>query len=150
MTVPRVGGRLLLVDDSSRVLLIHERLEDGSTHWLTPGGGVEDGEDPRDAAVREALEEAGIPIALPADAQPVLRTRRLWSWAGVQYDQVDHFYLARVPDGTAARPGRLTAVEQQTLIEMRWWTLPELAATRETLLPADLADVLAALLAGAV
>lgn len=147
MTVARVGGRLLLIDASARLLLIHERLEHGGTHWLTPGGGVEDGEHPREAAVREAVEEVGIPVTLPADARPVLRTRRLWSWAGVEYDQVDHFFVARVPDGTVASPAALTDVERQTLIEMRWWTASELAGTTATLVPANLADVLTGILA---
>ena len=142
MSVQRTGGRVLLLDPGNRLLLIHERLEDGSTHWLTPGGGVEGHEHPRDAARREAMEETGIAIALAADAEPVLTTRRDWSWAGVDYDQVDHFFVARVPAGTQVTPRGLTAVEQQTLIETRWWSSAELHATDAVLLPLDLADVL--------
>lgn len=147
--IARVGGRVLLLDDSRRVLLIHERLEHGGTHWLTPGGGVEDGEHPRDAARREAFEETGIEIVLADDAEAVHRTRRDWSWAGVEYDQVDHFFLARVPDGTPVEPRALTAVEQQTLLGERWWTVAELQATDEVLVPPDLGDVVAAVLARA-
>ena len=44
----------------------------------------------------------------------MLTTRREWSWAGIDYDQVDHFFLVRVPDGTRAVPQGLTPVEQQT------------------------------------
>jgi 8-oxo-dGTP pyrophosphatase MutT (NUDIX family) len=143
MTVARVGGRVLLIDASDRVLLIHERLEGGGTHWLTPGGGVEDGEEPREAALREAFEEAGVAIDLPPGTDPVLVTRRDWSWAGVVYDQTDYFFLARVPDGTPTRPHRLTDVEQQTWIEFRWWTLAELQRTDAALVPPNLAEVLA-------
>lgn len=141
--IRRLGGRVLLFDRSGRILLIHERLEDGSTHWLTPGGGVEAGEHPRDAARREAQEETGINIRIAANAEPVHVTRRLWSWADVVYDQVDEFYVARVPDGTPARATALTDVERLTLIEMRWWPPAELAATGEVLLPDDLAELLA-------
>jgi 8-oxo-dGTP pyrophosphatase MutT (NUDIX family) len=144
--VPRVGGRLLLVDPDDRVLLIHERLEFGGTHWLTPGGGVEAGEGPADAAAREAVEEVGIAVSLPAGAEPVLTTRRDWSWDGVDYDQVDHFFLVRVPDGTVAQPQELTGPEQQTRIGERWWSVAELRATEDVLVPPDLADVLSRLL----
>jgi len=144
--VPRVGGRLLLVDPDDRVLLIHERLEFGGTHWLTPGGGVEAGEDPADAAAREAVEEVGISVTLPAGVEPVLTTRRDWSWDGTDYDQVDHFFLVRVAAGTVVRPQALTGPEEQTRIGERWWTAAELQATEETLVPPDLGEVLSQLL----
>ena len=147
--VPRVGGRALIVDDSGRLLLIHERLEGGGTHWLTPGGGVENGEHPRDAARREAFEETSIVVDLPDSAEPVLITRRDWSWAGVEYDQVDHFFLVRVPDGTPSEPRKLTDVERQTWLGLRWWTAPELCATGEVLVPADLGTVLTRVLRAA-
>jgi 8-oxo-dGTP pyrophosphatase MutT (NUDIX family) len=140
---------VLLVDESERVLLIHERLEDGSTHWLTPGGGVEPGEHPRDAARRESVEETGIEIDLAAEAEPAFVTRRDWSWDGIEYDQVDHFFLVRVTDGLDVRPGALTAVEQQTWLGTRWWTVEELQATAAVVVPADLGAVLAQLLGGA-
>ena len=141
--IQRLGGRVLLFDESGRILLIHESLEDGTTHWLTPGGGVEAGEHPRDAARREAREETGIDIRIAPDAEPVHVTRRIWSWANVFYDQVDEFYVARVEDGTVPRATALTEVEQATLIEMRWWAAGELAETAEVLLPGDLATLLA-------
>lgn len=146
MSIARVGGRVLLVDDSRRLLLIHERLEHGGTHWLTPGGGVERGEHPREAARRETLEETGIELDLPADAEAVLVTRRNWSWAGVDYDQVDHFFLARVPDGTPFAPRALTDVERTTLLGSRWWTVAELRDTEELLVPPNVGDVLATVL----
>lgn len=145
--VPRVGGRALLITPDDRVLLIHERLQVG-THWLTPGGGLEPGEAPAQAAARETFEETGLEVAIP-DGTPAFSTRRLWSWAGVDYDQVDHFFLVRVPGVRSVHPGGLTPMEQATLLEHHWWSLPELAATGETVLPGDLSRVLGVLLPGA-
>lgn len=133
---------MLLVDPDQRLLLVHERLEDGSTHWLTPGGGVEGTEDPRAAAAREAAEEVGIDVVLAPDAEAVLVTRRLWSWAGIDYDQIDHFYLAHVASGAVVCPRGLTPVEQQTLLGFAWWSSTELHDTAEVLLPQNLGDVL--------
>ena len=145
--VARTGGRLLLLSPADRVLLIHERIEDGTTHWLTPGGGVEAGESPRAAAAREALEEVGLDLTLPADAEPVLVTRRRWSWDGVVYDQADYFYLARVDEEIEAAPAALTAMEQTTLLGHHWWGVDELRHSDAVIVPADLADVLDRLLA---
>lgn len=147
MSIQRVGGRVLMVDESDRVLLIHETLEVGGTHWLTPGGGLEDGEHPREAAGREAFEETGIEVTIAPDAEPVLTTRRDWSWRGVEYDQIDHFFLVRVPDGLSVQPRALTEIEQETLLGSRWWTVAELSVTDEILLPPDLGAVLGRLLA---
>jgi len=145
--VARTGGRLLLLSPAGRVLLIHERIDDGTTHWITPGGGVEGDESPRVAAEREAVEEVGLGLSLPADAQPVLVTRRLWTWAGVTYDQADYFYLHRTDTEFEPAPVALTAMEQTTLIGHRWWSVDELLASDDVILPPDLGAVLAGVLA---
>lgn len=49
----------LCVDETeSKVLLVSSKKDLCS--WLVPGGGVEEGEEPAEAAVREAWEEAGV------------------------------------------------------------------------------------------
>jgi ADP-ribose pyrophosphatase YjhB (NUDIX family) len=65
----RVGHDLLLLpstavlprDDAGRILLV--RLID-SGNWATIGGAVEPDETPRDGAIREAEEEAGVTVEL--------------------------------------------------------------------------------------
>jgi hypothetical protein len=75
----------------------------------------------------------------------VLVTRRLWSWAGVTYDQVDHFFSARVAPGLEVVPRGLTDIETQTLIGYRWWSSADLRASGEIVEPPELADLLEAL-----
>lgn len=50
-------GAKALVSDSTEVLLVEERREDGSTFWSLPGGGVEPGESLRAGVRRELAEE---------------------------------------------------------------------------------------------
>lgn len=45
-----------------RLLLIRRRVAEGSLSWTLPSGKVEAGESPQQAAVREALEEAGVTV----------------------------------------------------------------------------------------
>jgi 8-oxo-dGTP pyrophosphatase MutT (NUDIX family) len=53
------GGAVILRDEHGRFLIEKPNYRD---HWLLPGGGVDPGEDPRECARREVLEELGLQI----------------------------------------------------------------------------------------
>lgn len=66
-----VTGSAIIVGRRGVVLHLHKRLQ----LWLQPGGHVEPGETPWDAARREAEEETGLAVEFVGDlgeAQPVL------------------------------------------------------------------------------
>ena len=58
----RMRAAVVIVEDG-RVALI-ERVRDQRTYFKFPGGRVEDGESPQQAAVREAHEELGVSVEL--------------------------------------------------------------------------------------
>lgn len=81
-----------VVERRGKILLTHWRR--GHLHgWTLPGGGIDPGEDPRDAVVREVMEETGLEAKVgrllgvdsrvmvreevPADADPELHTIRI-------------------------------------------------------------------------
>ena len=53
----RVAAYAVIID-GGKVLLSHWN-EHGGSGWSMPGGGIDPGEDPADAAVREIFEETG-------------------------------------------------------------------------------------------
>jgi 8-oxo-dGTP diphosphatase len=53
----------VIIMENGRVALI-ERVRDGHTYFKFPGGRVESGESPQQAAVREAHEELGVGVEL--------------------------------------------------------------------------------------
>lgn len=59
----RVAAYALIVDEHGRLLLPHWS-EGAHSGWTMPGGGIDPGEHPADAAVREVLEETGYRVEL--------------------------------------------------------------------------------------
>ena len=113
--------------------------------WFTVGGGVEDGEELRDAAVREAFEETGVKLAADALVGPVWRRRTVFSFDGETFDAEEWFFYARVGEMTVDTSG-FNDVENATVRGHRWWSAAELAATEDTVYPVQLAELLPVLI----
>lgn len=58
-----IGAAVLIRDEQGRILLIQQTYRSSSV-WLPPGGWVDRGETPQEAASREAWEEVGLRIAV--------------------------------------------------------------------------------------
>lgn len=57
-----IGSRVIIVN-KGKILLIH-RFKDNKEYYVLPGGTIEEGESPEEAAVREAKEETNFDIEL--------------------------------------------------------------------------------------
>ena len=55
------GVRVVIPDEEGKILMVKQRHE-GKDIWMVPGGGIEEGENAAEAAVREVLEETGLKI----------------------------------------------------------------------------------------
>ncbi|SES03483.1 Uncharacterized conserved protein [Lentzea xinjiangensis] len=150
MLTPRPSARVVLTDSSGRVLLFHgfDPARPQELFWFTVGGGVEDGEELRDAAVREAFEETGVKLAPESLVGPVWRRRAVFSFGGTTFDAEEWFFHASV-DGLDVDTSGFDDVEEASISGYRWWSAEELAATEETVYPAQLSQLLSGLLSKA-
>jgi 8-oxo-dGTP pyrophosphatase MutT (NUDIX family) len=140
----RSAARLIVVNRDDRVLLIEGRdstRPESSTWWITPGGGLDEGESLEQAARRELLEETGLVVG--ELGSQVLRRTVDFPFEEFDIVQDETFFLVRWDGaGREVRPAALTEIERRTLLQSRWWTVAELRTTAETVYPEGLADLL--------
>ena len=117
--------------------------------WITPGGGIDEGESVLEAAVRELAEETGMKLAQEALGEQIWKTSGRWDWADGKNHHTfeDHFYLLQIDDFELDSSG-WTQDEHRDVVEHRWWSLDELKASGESVSPPGLVDFLTSHLQG--
>lgn len=144
------ASRVIVLDDEDRILLYRARrsAKNGGMAWYTPGGRLEAGETPEAAAARELREEIGYRVEPAALGTAVALHAGVW----VRHDDVvmrseHHFFVHRVP-GLEIDTSGMEEEERSRLDCFRWWTLDELRATTEQVLPVRLPSLVEGVLAG--
>jgi 8-oxo-dGTP pyrophosphatase MutT (NUDIX family) len=143
----RPSGRVLLIDDERRLLLFSARESltnrDARTIWFLPGGGSEPGERFAECAARELFEETGLRVE-PDDLAGPVGVRQLTFWFdGREIWANEAYFYYPIPSWEVDTSG-FTELERNVVLAHRWWTLPELQTTNETVFPraSELADLL--------
>jgi 8-oxo-dGTP pyrophosphatase MutT (NUDIX family) len=154
-TLPkRPTARLFVLDPENRLLLIRYRTtppvappyEGVESIWFTPGGGLEPGETAREAAARELMEETG--LDLPIGPEVAFREEDVTFFIK-KVCVVERYFVVRTRD-SYVDTGFLADSEDDDVMEVRWFTVEELAALPQHVEPPGLVALAARLAAGEI
>jgi len=128
----------MVFDPAGRVLLIRCAVPRGDGEfifWLTPGGEIEEGETPAQAAARELREELGLEVEVVG---PVYTHANQFEHQGEMRDNVDFVFTANCAVDAPVLRGE-TPDEIAIMKEIRWWSAEEIEGSAERIFPVDLA-----------
>jgi ADP-ribose pyrophosphatase YjhB (NUDIX family) len=136
----RTATRALVLDEADRVLLV--RMGDGEgAIWVTPGGGIEEGETDEEAIRRELREETGLE---DPELGPHVWTRTALvplgdgRWDG----ETERVYLVRTRAFEPEPHLTWEELRAEGMTAVRWWTHAELEAAEARLAPRRLPQLL--------
>lgn len=129
----RSGERVLLFEDSDPGV-------PGARWWVTPGGGIDPGETPLQAAVRELAEETGRVVTEQDLVGPVAHRWAVHGYSDLVLRQEEWFFLLDTEPFEVDTTGH-TLEEQLLLQGSQWWALADLTDAVWTW-PADLPGLL--------
>lgn len=124
----REAARVVVVADGC-VLLVNDTDPgvSGSSWWVTPGGGVDAGESPRESAARELFEETGLAAESESMGPCVMRRDVVHGYSDRILVQREHFYRLEA-ERFDPQPAALTVAERGRMAGIAWAPLAQLPA----------------------
>ncbi len=115
---PRASAAVLR-DGGREILMVQHRRPDGATYWQLPGGGIEPGERPEEAALRELREETGLDGRIVRHVFTLPYKYGLSTTFLVAVDAAGQAALGVDPEAARGARRKLVAVAWRSVAEVR-------------------------------
>ena len=141
----RAAARIMVIDPDNRLLLFRFAFTRGAlagrSNWALPGGGIEPGETPEQAAIRELREETGMVVG-DVGTSIGERSYKMRLPDGEVIAGHETYFLVRTAAASEISRDGWTRLETEIIAEHRWWSIGELKTTSETVYPVNLMTML--------
>ena len=145
----RISSRVIVRDNHGHFLLMNTLWDPDSNlepQWVTPGGGVDEGETLVAAAKRELLEETGLDVPIHALGNLLVQLDFRQDWPSGDYETgVANIFTFGVAEQFQVDRSRWTQEEHRDILEVRWWGIQELVDSGVPLGPTGLLEILVGL-----
>lgn len=139
----RKSSRAIVLNKQNQIFLFRYTFDffaEQESIWITPGGGLDDGESFEEALKRELFEELGIELTEPASFV-FYRNPRYELKNGETVQSEERFYLVCL-DETEFSYTNWTESENKRMTAGKWWSAEEIKATGEKFFSEDILEIL--------
>ncbi|MBV1904706.1 MAG: NUDIX domain-containing protein [Pseudomonadales bacterium] len=135
----RQAVRGLLITEDHKILLLKVRSPvNGASIWMTPGGGIENGETDHQALTREIWEETG--LRLTQTGKFVFERNFSYRGSNGRFSQFEKYFLVFLREFTPTMQNNPAEREVSIFQDYRWWDINQISSSEDTFAPSLLGE----------
>ncbi|MFM5905030.1 MAG: NUDIX hydrolase [Micrococcales bacterium] len=142
----RETARAFVINSRGQILLIKTHWDPGTglpPRWLTPGGGIDNGETTVQAARREIWEELGLDLDPVVFSEEPEKLEFKIDWADSRFETgIAYFFTVNVNDDFQPNNQNWTNDEHRDVLELRWWDATAILESTERFGPPGLVELI--------
>ncbi|MGF7143338.1 8-oxo-dGTP pyrophosphatase MutT (NUDIX family) [Anaerotaenia torta] len=149
--ITRKSSRAIILNKKNEIFLFQYHFDyfiKGNIVWITPGGGLEEGESFDMALEREVFEELGIQIN--RDYQQIYYRNPVYYLKNGEIAQCEERFFLVYADGNDFSYTNWTESENTRMLDGKWWSADEIKQSDDEFFTNDIIDILNNLSAGQI